>query len=165
MLDFKLPVYILRAYEEIKTEGDFTIVCTAFTRYVLDNKKLSGTFSQRRLQLVGMKDKLPYKLYPIRGAITMLSQLVASNKKHFVDSEGNIIKWNKTTFYRVVTEKVISSTQIFNGKYQCYTQNVHHPFILAYPPKYISYILVSSSPVIYAVHQEEPESPRHRVKL
>ncbi|ASU01725.1 hypothetical protein P47N_0118 [Bacteriophage T5-like saus47N] len=42
---------------------------------------------------------------------------------------------------------------------------VPYPFVLSYVPAYISYILVNNSPVIYQVHQEEPEIPRLRIKL
>lgn len=165
MLDFKLPVYALRAFVSIEQEGDYSVITTRYNKYVLDNRKLPGTFSQRRFILFEKRKELPYKLYPIRGRISMLSQLVGSKRSQFIDSDGNLINWKKTTFYDVVTSKVLHSARIYNGKYQCYVAKVPYPFVLSYVPAYISYILVNNSPVIYQVHQEEPEIPRLRIKL
>lgn len=115
MLDFKLPVYALRAFVSIEQEGDYSVITTRYNKYVLDNRKLPGTFSQRRLILFEKRKELPYKLYPIRGRISMLSQLVGSKRSQFIDSDGNLINWKKTTFYDVVTSKVLHSARIYNG--------------------------------------------------
>ena len=165
MFDFQLPVYVMRGYDKISTEGDFTIVTTVYNRYVLDNKSLPGNFAQRRLFLYGEGPKLPYKLYPLKSQIKYLSQMVASGKSDFIDSTGKLFKWKKSKFYKVETAKVLTCNRIYNGKYQVYVKNVPYPFILSEPAEYISYILVTGSPVIYAVYDEEPESPRLRVKI
>ena len=165
MLNFKLPVYSLRAFESIDNEGNYSVITTRYNKYVLDDRTLPGTFSQRRLILFENRKDLPYKLYPIRGRITMLSQMVGSKKSQFIDSDGNLINWKKTTFYSIVTAKVLRSARLYNGKYQCYVQKVPYPFVLSAVPAYISYILVNNSPVIYQTHQEEPEIPRLRIKL
>lgn len=165
MFEFQLPVYIMRGYDRVFTEGDLSIVETPFDRYVLDNPSLPGNYAQRRLFLFADSKNLPYKLYPLRKQIKYLSQMVASGKSNFIDSTGKLFKWKKSKFYKIETARVLTCNRIFNGKYQIYVKNVPFPFILPEPANYISYILVSGSPVVYGVYEEEPESPRLRVKI
>ena len=165
MLNFSLPVYALRAYDVLFQEGEYIVIQTRFTRYVLDNPSLPGTFSQRRFFLYGERENLPYKLYPLKKQFKYLSQIINSGLKHFIDSTGKIVTWKPTTYYNIITERVRGSTRIFNGKYQCYVKNVPYPFLLSEPANYISYALVRGSPVIFDTHEEEPETPRLRVKI
>lgn len=165
MFDFQLPVYVMRAYEKISTEGDFTVITTAFDRYVLDKPSLPGNYAQRRLFLFAESSKLPYKLYPLRRQIRYLSQMVGSGKSDFIDSTGRVFKWRKSKFYQIETARVLVCNQIFNGKFQAYVKNVPYPFVLSEPAEYISYMLVNGSPVVYGVYDEEPETPRLRVKI
>lgn len=165
MLDFNLPVYVMRGYDEISTEGEFTVITTRYDRYILDQKNLPGNYAQRRLSLFSRRSKLPYKIYPLKKRVEYLSQLVGSGKKVFIDSNGRLIKWKPQTMYKIVTSKVLTCTRIFNGKYQCYLRGVPYPFVLSKPANYISYILFKGVPVIFGVYDEEPQPPRLRVKL
>lgn len=165
MLDFKLPAYILRDYERIFKEGDFLIIETYYNRYVLDKPSLPGEYAQRRIALIGMKQDLPYKLYPLSKRIEFLSQLVASKKKQLIDSTGRIVNWKPKKMYKITTAKVLSCTQIFNGKYQHFLRGVPYPFILRNPVNYISYVLFRGVPVIFGAYEEEPMPPRLRVKI
>lgn len=155
----------MRAYESVSTEGDYLVITTAFNRYVLDKPSLPGNYAQRRLFLYTDKDNLPYKLYPLKKQIRFLSQMVASGKSHFIDNTGKLFKWKKSTFFKIIVAKVLTCNQIYNGKFQVYVKNVPHPFILQQAANYIAYILVKGSPVIYGVYDEEPETPRLRVKI
>lgn len=82
-----------------------------------------------------------------------------------IDETGKLIVWKKTKYYPIITEKVRSGVQIYNGKYQCYVQKLLKPFVLAYVPGYISYVLVDGSPIIYDVYNEKPDKPKLRIKL
>ena len=155
----------MRAHDGISTEGDFTVITTRFNRYVLDNSSLPGDYARRRLTLFGMRDKLPYKLYPLKKRVEFLSQLVGSGKKEFIDADGRIVKWKPSTMYKIITARVMACTRIFNGKYQCYVQKVPYPFLLPKPANFISYMLVNGVPVIFGAYEEEPSPPRLRVKL
>lgn len=58
------PLYEIRKYIEITTEGNLRIIQTARNKYVLDvldtNEPL---YSKRRLLMLSME--LPYKIYPL----------------------------------------------------------------------------------------------------
>lgn len=165
MLNFSLPVYALRAYDVLFTEGEYIVIQTRFTRYVLDCPSLPGTFSQRRLFLYGNREKLPYKLYPLKKQYKYLSQIINSGLKQFIDSTGKIVTWVPSKFYNIITERVRGSARIYNGKYQCFVKGVPYPIVLHEPVNYISYALVNGAPVVFDVHDEEPETPRLRVKI
>lgn len=165
MLDFKLPAYIIRGHERIFTEGDLLIVETAFDRYVLDKPALPGEYAQRRVALFGIRESLPYRLYPLQQRIEFLSQLVAAKKKKLIDSSGRIVQWKPQKLYKITTAKVLSCTQIFNGKYQHFVRGVPYPFVLRNSANYISYVLFRGVPVVFGAYEEEPMFPRLRVKI
>lgn len=163
LLNFPLPVYIVRAFYSKFEEGDYVILQTEFNRYVLDNPKLEGDYATRRLKMLSMD--LPYKLYPLTKRISTLSQLANCKAKYFITEEGQLLEHKKTTFYRVVLKKVISSAQIFNGKYQCYVSGIHTPFVLREPAQYLSLILIGNSYYVFDTHQSKPDKVRQRVKI
>lgn len=163
MLNFALPVYAVRAYEDLFEEGDFLIMQTHMTRWVLDCPSLGGTYYQRRTKMLGMD--LPYKLYPLNKRITTLSQLIHSKAKLLIDENGKLLKWKKERMYKVEVRKVLSHHQTTTGTWICYAQGFQSPFELQQPAAYVSIINVAGSPVIFDVHDSVPESPRIRVKL
>lgn len=163
MLNFKLPVYAVRAYEDLFEEGDFIIIQTHKSRWVLDCPDLEGTYYQRRTKMLGME--MPYKLYPLKKRITTLAQLVNSNSKLLIDESGKLLKWKKEKMYRIEVRKIVSHHQTPTGSWVCYAQGFPTPFMLKKAYGYVSIINVAGSPVIFDVHETMPETHRTRVKL
>lgn len=158
-----MPVYPVRSYFNIGMEGDFKVIQTYKSKWVLDNPTLSGNYANRRVQMLSMK--LPYKLYPLVKRITTLSQLVGSKAKLIIDSEGKLINWVKTTFYRVEVCKVLSISRTTTGKFLCYIQGFEASLLMESYSPYVSVINVEGSPVLFDIHETRPENPRTRVKL
>lgn len=158
-----MPVYPVRSYFSIGMEGDFKVIQTYKSKWVLDNPSLSGNYASRRVQMLSMK--LPYKLYPLVKRITTLSQLIGSKSKLIIDSEGKLINWVKTTFYRVEVCKVLSISRTSTGKFLCYIQGFEASLLMDSYSPYVSVINVEGSPVLFDIHETRPEKPRTRVKL
>lgn len=163
MLNFDLPVYVIRAYVSIFMEGNFKVIQTHFTRWVLDCPDLEGDYFKRRVAMVGME--LPYKLYPLKKQISTLAQLVHTNPKLVIDREGKMHKWVKTKMYKIQVKPVVSVHKSVKGTWICYIQGYHTPIVVTKPPKYISIIDMMGSPILFDTHEGLPESPRLRVKL
>jgi hypothetical protein len=163
VFNFSLPVYEVRSYYDISMEGDFRVIQTFKSKWVLDNPSLSGTYAIRRLKMRGMK--LPYKLYPMNKRITTLSQLVQSKAKFLIDTEGKLLRWVKTKLYPVEVCRVVSVSSTSTGAFLTYIRGFEVPLLLEAKCNFVSIINVDGSPVLFDLHETRPENPRHRVKL
>lgn len=159
------PLYGVRQHERLFDEQGFKCVETYYNRYVIDDPRLPGTYPQRRMRLIANAKNLPYKVYPLKHMFTTLSQLLASNYKYFIDDTGAIKKFTKSKMYNIQYKKIVSSTQIFNGKYQCIAQGISTPFILPVPAEYIAVVLYQNSYMLYGYYDSLPEVKRQRVKI
>lgn len=158
-----MPVYIVRAYFDILTEGNYKVVQTYKSKWVLDNTTLEGSYASRRVQMLSMS--LPYKLYPLNKRITTLAQLVNSKAKLVIDADGKLIKWVKTKYYNIEVCKVLSVSRTVTGKYLCYIQGYESSILVDKYTQYVSVINMEGSPVLFDVHETRPEQSRIRVKL
>lgn len=161
-----LPLYELRDFYSVTTDfSGYLIISTYWGQYVLDHVELEGNYWERRLTLAAAGKSLPHKLYPLKHRITLLSQLVNSKAKKFINKDGKIIKYRKTKFHSIVLKRVTNSVQIFNGKWQNYVVGVPFPFITDERVEYLSLIKHKHSYLIFDTHFEKPEQVRTRVKL
>lgn len=166
MQEFNLPLYALRQFEDIVTEGEYTVVVSRFDKYILDSPSLEGDFRMRRLRLaVTPKGNLPYKLYPLKAQLTMLSHFARSKSKVFIDSNGNIFRRKKSRFFNIEVRRVVSGARLYNGKFQCFAKGVSTAITLDHIPKWVSLIRYKNSYILFDVHEEMPTSPRMRVKI
>jgi hypothetical protein len=92
----------------VEPEGKFSIIYTAKSRYVLDyaDPDLSVPFSLRRVSL--LKENLPYLLYPIKGKIDSLTDLITSTKHRvFIDATGTIKVWKPNKFHTITCHPIL----------------------------------------------------------
>ncbi len=164
LLNFELPVYEVRAYISRMEEGKYIVLQTRFSKYVLDCPTLVGDYADRRLQLLSDQAK-PYKLYPLKNRISTLSQLINSKHSRFITESGQLIQYKKNKYYNIICKSVVSCTQIYNGKYQCYLSGINTPFITKNPYKYLSVIELKNSYILFDVHNEKPDKIRYRIKI
>lgn len=159
-----LPLYEVRSFFRKSTEGEYVIIQTHYTKYVLDKPSLGGTYWERRLQLRCSKD-LPYKLYPLKKRISTLVQLAKSKAHMYINSSGKLLRHRKDRFYNIDVKRVLNSSQIYNGKWQNYVSGVPYPFISDSPASFLSIINAMGAYWLFDIHYEEPEHRRYRVKL
>lgn len=113
MINF--PMYALRPFIEVVQEGDYTVIQTARTKYVLDIDVPDTTYSERRLMLLADPLK-PYDLYPINQRVETINQILLTKRKKFIDSTGKILSWKPTTFYPVICLPIKSRWTTATGK-------------------------------------------------
>lgn len=158
MLKAKFPLYALRQFDEITTEGVYVLVHTHFNTYILDIPSLEGNYANRRLKMTSME--LPYKVYPIKEQFNMLSQLANSKRRVFIDSEGKIHKYKPQKFYKVQYVKVLCASKTWNG-YYLITTKLPVNFVTDIVPKYIGYIQIGAAFYLYD-YSNEPKQPTRK---
>ena len=156
------PLYALRAYEDIQEFEEFILISSKFRDYILDCPVLKGNYAERRLQLLGMKDDLEFKIYPLRERFTSISQLVNSKRRWFIDAEGTIVRYKPTKFYHVKYAKVLRADVTWNGKHRLMT-NLPVAFVTDTVADYIGYIQVGSGYYLYDLSNERKPTSRKKI--
>lgn len=105
MINF--PLYKVRKYERIFVEGNYKIIETAKSRYVLDILgQEHKTYGERRLDILRDQHKT-YRIYPLEVRISSISQLLKQQHKTYIDSTGKLIEIKKTKFYDVERYRIV----------------------------------------------------------
>ena len=82
-------------------EGQYRVIQTAKTRYILDIEVPDTSYAERRMILLS-DSKKPYKLYPLSQRVESIAQILLAKRKQFIDSTGKLVIWKPTQFYPVV---------------------------------------------------------------
>lgn len=92
LTDIKFPIFPIREYKKLYEESNMIKIDTYVKSWVLDNRNLSGTFTERRLHM-DTKTR-----YPLTLSIFNISQLIKYNSKtrKYIDWQGNLINYKKT---------------------------------------------------------------------
>ena len=94
------PVWIIRPHDSIA--GGLITDKRGIRR--IDLLEDDSEFTVRRLHAKNLKD---YPLYPLTKAIWSLKDLLSSGHLCFIDYEGKIYKYKKTTFYPLVYKEIL----------------------------------------------------------
>lgn len=100
------PLYKLRSYLSIDTNPlGLVKVTTIKGIYILDDKSYNGTFAERRLKIAMYSRD---KMYKLKERVIYLRQLVKyKSGTTFIDLNGNIIKYRKSTkLFKVISHKI-----------------------------------------------------------
>lgn len=109
------PLYEVRKYIEITTEGNLRVIQTARNKYVLDILDTEEPlYAKRRLLMLSME--LPYKIYPLSKRFDNLAQLVnGAEGKMFINSLGRLVRWNKLENRKIITRRIVKYWETENG--------------------------------------------------
>lgn len=148
IFDIEFPIFtIALTYKRVWTEDNVTYIETDSGVYVLDNKNIDGnTLGQRRLRIKNSK------LYIPRKVIHSVGQLVRSKYKTFLDNDGVLFKYYKTT---IVPLKYLKVDRVVDTKAGCvlHFKNFDHPEIVscrvAYGIKYVGYLVTNVGYILY----------------
>lgn len=103
----KFPLYKLRSYLKIDRNllGAIKITTIRGT-YIFDDTSISGTFEERRAKLPMMHPNMP--VYKLKERVLYLRQLVKyKSGTTFVDSEGSIFKYQKSSkLFEITSHKI-----------------------------------------------------------
>lgn len=156
------PLYKVRANYGIEDRGDFTLIFTRYDAYILDCKQLAGNYSERRTKLLSIKKDLPFKIYPLNERYTMLSQLVNTANRQFIDKDGNVIKYKPSKFFKVQSARVLNAERTWNGKYRLITK-LPVFFVCDKPSNYIQYIKYGKGYCLYGLSDERLPDTRKKL--
>lgn len=163
----KFPLYPIRSYERIFTEGPYKCIETARNRYVLDNPELKEScYTKRRLRLLDDKDK-PYQLYPINFKIDSLIQLVGLKARIFYTNEGKLTKWKKEKYFKVNTYLVMAFWVSETDKKMVKVHGISYPIQVdnSYVgQKYVKLVELGKQRLFYGCTNNKVEPP-YRIKI
>jgi len=117
----------------------------------------------RRIAIKSLKD---YKVYPLRRAIWSFKDLLASKMLHFIDFEGRVYNYNKSTYHPLVYKKIISkkytdTTTIFKVK------DVNAFFevagILNYEAEYVGLLKIDRGYLLYEVTNTKLKDSKRKI--
>jgi len=108
-LECQFPIYEIRKYVDKFEEGNYIVIQTNRTRWVLDYKyKTDDDYAIRRMKL--KTDPLcPYKVYPLYKMHRTIGQVIRSKHREFIDSAGRMIKYKPAKFYTIKIAKIRAS--------------------------------------------------------
>lgn len=162
MLTRKFPLYALREYNSIDVEGEWVVISTFHSRFVLDNKSLKGNYWQRRVRMLDME--LPYRMYPLKEKFSTVSQVALSKRRHFIDSEGKLFKYKPSVFYKIQYEKVRLSWTTDSGKTAFIGVKCPDTFLVdAVEFSHFGYIKVGMRYVLYELTNERKKDSRKKL--
>jgi hypothetical protein len=157
------PMYALRPFQELMHEGDYTILQTAKTRYVLDIDVPDTTYAERRLMLLADPLK-PYNLYPLNQRVETINQILLTKRKKFIDSTGKILSWKPTVFYPVVCLPIKSRWTTATGKGVIEVKGLATKFIVSNNNfKYAQVIQAGRKNILYDLCDEYRKQTRKKL--
>lgn len=152
ILDCNFPLFEMRQYEQKFEEGNYVILQTHKTRWVLDYKfKTDGDYLDRRLKLK-TDPLMPYKLYPLYKMYSTIGQIIKSKKRNFIDCDGRLVKYKPSRFYDIHIEKIRASWITLTGHRAYRVLGTSHTFIFADGEyTHLAYIKIGKRVVLFDV--------------
>lgn len=146
----EFPIYEVRKYVQKYEEGNYIILQTHKTRWVLDYKyKTDESYARRRIKLK-TDPFCPYKIYPLYKMHRSIGQVINSKHRLFIDSTGRLITYKPAKFYRIETDKVRASWITLTGKRAFRVMSTSRTFIFEdFKYTHVSYIRVGKRIVLY----------------
>lgn len=153
--DIKFPIFAIGSYSKFWSENNILYLQSdSDIIYKIDNKNLPfETIGKRRLFI---KQKERYKFV---GTYFTIAQMVRSNKKLFVDSNGKVIKYKKTQRVPLIYREIISRKSIEGKGYLIRVKGITAPFLLSASiyncQKFIGLLNYNDDYLIYELSNEK----------
>lgn len=159
--NIKFPIYSIGGYAKIWSENNVLFLeSDSGIIYKMDNKNLPfDTIGKRRLR-IPKKER-----YKFTGAYFTIAQLIKSNKKLFIDNEGNIIKYKKNRRVPLIYRKIIKKKLVEGKGVLLYIKGISSHFLVSNfiynGEAYIGLLNISDGYLIYELSKErKPDSWR-----
>lgn len=161
------PLYKLRSYLSIeKTLLGVVKVTTIKGTYILDDTSINLPFEQRRIRLYSEYDKKD--IYKLKEQVIYLRQLVKyKSGTTFIDYNGNIIKYNKSSkLFNITSHKIINKRPHDNWTIVS-LQGLEQPLIVGegipYNVTHASIMNTKYGPFLYDLTSKEHEPYRRKI--
>ena len=159
--DIHWPVWIIRPHDSIS--GGLITDKRGIRRLDLKENNTNADFPVRRIQAKSLTD---YPVYPLKKPIWSLKDLLSSGHLCFVDYEGKIYKYKKTTFYPLVYKEITKrwytdSSTVFKVK------GINSPFEvrgkLNLKAKYAGILSIDKGYLLYEVTNTKLKDSRRKI--
>jgi hypothetical protein len=163
----RFPLYKLRAYIDIDTNllGK-TKITTVKGVYVFDDKSLKGDFEERRAQLPSAYPD--EKVYKLKERVIYMRQLVKyKSGTTFVDSDGNIIQYKKSTKQFEIRSLKITRVRNYGNWSIIYLEGDEQMYIVGHivlpTTKYASLMYTKWGPLLYDLTSKKHEPYKRKI--
>lgn len=164
----KFPIWAMRAYDEIHTEGTIKLIYTYKNRYILDDTSIPGDYLDRRLEITRriLAGECEHKLYPLKYKFDNPVQIYhhKDKSKTFIDSEGRISKYIPKTFIEVECKKCKCYETQQNIVVAVVADEPYH-FNIKEPAAYLSLVTWLGTRMVLETHDSKPEKLTYRRKI
>jgi hypothetical protein len=163
----KFPLYKLRAYLEInKNPLGLVKVTTIKGTYILDDISIPGTFAERRLKLAEQYPK--EKIYKLKEQVIYLRQLIKyKTGTTFIDYEGNIIKYKKSSKLFDVKAHKITRKRPYHNWTIIELNGIEIPFLVGEPVKetttHASVMYTEWGPLLYDLTNKDHDIYKRKI--
>jgi hypothetical protein len=126
----EFPLYKLRSYLRIDTNPLGLVKITTFRGvYIFDDTNIAGTFEERRMKLPIHYPGKP--IYKLKERVIYLRQLVKyKSGTTFVDLNGNLVKYNKSSKLFEVRSLKISRRREYGNWTIIQVEGVEQPYLV-----------------------------------
>ena len=163
----KFPLYKLRSYISIdRYRFDAIKITTIRGTYIFDDHSIPGTFEERRAKLSMMHPNMP--VYKLKERVLYLRQLVKyKSGTTFVDSEGNIFKYQKSSKLFKITSHKITRKKAYGNWTILNVEGQEQPFLVGQavlPTTTHASIMHSSwGPMLYDLTSKQHEPYKRKI--
>ena len=155
------PVWIIRPHESIS--GGLITDKRGIRRLDLKENPTNAEFPVRRIQAKSLTD---YPVYPLKKAIWSLKDLLSSGHLCFIDFEGKIYKYKKTTFYPLVYKEIVEKWYTDNSTI-FKIRGINSPFEvrgkLNLEAKYAGVLRIDKGYLLYEVTNTKLKDSRRKI--
>jgi hypothetical protein len=163
----KFPLYKLRSYLKIdKNPLGVIKITTIRGTYVFDDYSIPGTFEERRAKLSMIHSDTP--VYKLKERVLYLRQLVKyKSGTSFVDSEGSIFKYHKSSKLFKITSHKITRKKPYGNWTILNIEGQEQPFLvgqIVLPTTTHASIMHSSwGPMLYDLTSKQHEPYKRKI--
>lgn len=163
----KFPLFKMRAFEEITTNGfGHIVVVTNNNKWVLDDPSIDEPdYFRRRIIMKSRK----YELYPLYEKVDNISQLMKyKSGTYFIDRSGKYFKYKKgNKYYNLNYWKIKKRLYDPNRGSMVFVKGLPMPFYFAtrvpFNYKYLGLLNVDGGFLVYDLSEEKKDDTRRKL--
>ena len=160
--DAVFPLFALRSYTKMYSEGNAILIETPNNTWILDDKDLEGEYlGERRLRI-----RKEYR-YPLTKALFTIEEVIRCKTNKFIDSSGELITYKKSKFYTIYCKEVKSIEQLDSWNYRISIVGIKPIIYESYncpkDPKYCLLVKLPNGYIVYGFTDEDVGTFRRKL--
>lgn len=161
----QFPLWAMREYYEITTEGSIKYIYTYRNRYVLDDTSLEGDYTARRMQIKLRGDTLYPLKYKFDTPIQIYLYRKRFNKTKYIDSTGKVFTYVPQTMVEVECKPCKCYISPDNKYYIAVVKGEPYHFNVTEPVAYLALVTWLGTRLVLETFSEKPKLLKYRRKI